>query len=217
MRMAICWTILMPVCLACQLFLLLQTALRKGSRAGMPSAEATTANARAVVLRTYLKRFSGYSSAIPHLLIDIIDVRSHRGNHSGESCSLGQIGNDLPALNSCVVVLVDEKRLDDDENLVDVGTDQVVQFVENSVNHLQMIVFEQIQFHSFRLAKKKQLQLFYNKKFSKKKKCKSAFISSHLNHQVSFLVFERRRHEQRQNLVEQRAGAIFSRILSDLK
>ena len=32
------------------------TALRKGSRAGMPSAEATTEKARAVVLRTYLRR-----------------------------------------------------------------------------------------------------------------------------------------------------------------
>jgi len=54
-RMAICCTILMPVCRACQLFLLWHTALRNGSSAGMPSAEATTLNARAVVLRTYLR------------------------------------------------------------------------------------------------------------------------------------------------------------------
>lgn len=68
MRIAICWTILMPksiriripkirqilpVCRACQLFLLLQTAFKNGNNAGMPSAEATTANARAVVFRTY--------------------------------------------------------------------------------------------------------------------------------------------------------------------
>ena len=55
MRMEICCTILMPVWRACQLFLLWHTALRKGSSAGMPSAEATTLNARAVVLRTYLQ------------------------------------------------------------------------------------------------------------------------------------------------------------------
>ena len=57
-RMAICCTILMPVWRACQLFLLWQTALRKGSRAGMPSALATTLNARAVVLRTYSSTLS---------------------------------------------------------------------------------------------------------------------------------------------------------------
>lgn len=44
-RMAICCTILMPVWRACHDFLLRQTALRKGSSDGMPSAEATTANA----------------------------------------------------------------------------------------------------------------------------------------------------------------------------
>lgn len=44
-RIAICCTILIPVCRACHDFLLRQTALRKGSREGIPSAEATTANA----------------------------------------------------------------------------------------------------------------------------------------------------------------------------
>lgn len=52
--MAICCTILIPVCRACQLFLLMQTALRKGSSAGMPSACATTEKALAVVFLTYL-------------------------------------------------------------------------------------------------------------------------------------------------------------------
>lgn len=51
-------TILMPVCLACHDFRLWHTALRKGSRAGMPRADATTAKARAVVFRTYSSRLS---------------------------------------------------------------------------------------------------------------------------------------------------------------
>jgi hypothetical protein len=42
----------MPVCLAYQLFLLWQTAFKKGIIDDMPKAEATTANALAVVLRT---------------------------------------------------------------------------------------------------------------------------------------------------------------------
>ena len=43
--------ILMPVCRAIQFFLLLHTARRNGSIAGMPNALATTEKARAVVLR----------------------------------------------------------------------------------------------------------------------------------------------------------------------
>ncbi|OMH84807.1 hypothetical protein AX774_g1655, partial [Zancudomyces culisetae] len=42
-----------PVCRACHDFLLLHTAFKNGSSAGIPSADATTENARAVVLRTY--------------------------------------------------------------------------------------------------------------------------------------------------------------------
>ena len=57
-RMAICCTIFTPVCLACQLFLLWHTAFRNGRSAGTPSACATTANARAVVLRTYSSTLS---------------------------------------------------------------------------------------------------------------------------------------------------------------
>lgn len=48
----------MPVCLACQDFLLLQTAFKKGNREGMPRADATTAKARAVVFRTYSSMLS---------------------------------------------------------------------------------------------------------------------------------------------------------------
>lgn len=42
----------------CHDFLLLQTALRKGNNDGIPSADATTANALAVVLRTYLNKIT---------------------------------------------------------------------------------------------------------------------------------------------------------------
>jgi len=66
-RMEICWTILMPVCLACHDFLLLHTAFKKGRSDGMPSADATTANARAVVLRTYSSMLS-----ISGLMVEII-------------------------------------------------------------------------------------------------------------------------------------------------
>ena len=57
-RMAICCEILIPVCLACHDFFDWHTALRKGSSAGIPRACATTANALAVVLRTYSSMLS---------------------------------------------------------------------------------------------------------------------------------------------------------------
>ena len=51
-KIAICWIILIPVCLASQLFLLAQTAFKKGRRASIPKALATTANALEVVFLT---------------------------------------------------------------------------------------------------------------------------------------------------------------------
>ena len=67
MRIAICCTIFIPVCLACQDFLLLHTAFKKGNNEGMPRAEATTAKALAVVLRTYSSMLS-----ISGLMVEII-------------------------------------------------------------------------------------------------------------------------------------------------
>ena len=39
---------------------------------------------------------------------------------------------------------------------------------------------------------------------------------NHLDEQMSFLVFQRRSHQQRKNLIKQRPGTIISRIFSDL-
>jgi len=60
----------MLVCLACHDFLLRHTAFKKGSSEGIPRAEATTANALAVVLRTYSSMLS-----ISGLIVEIIVAR----------------------------------------------------------------------------------------------------------------------------------------------
>ena len=57
-------------------------------------------------------------------------------DHGGETGGLGEVGDDLAALDARIVVLVDEERLDDDEDLVDVGPDQVVELVEDAVDDL---------------------------------------------------------------------------------
>ena len=139
MRIAICWIILIPVCRACQDFLLRQTAFKNGSSDGIPRAEATTAKARAVVLRTYS---SAHQNEFPSNYITdrqtrIVNVRTHDRNHRCQASSLGQVGNDFATLDASVVVLVDQKRLNNDENLVDKRPYKIVELVQNAVDHLQ--------------------------------------------------------------------------------
>jgi len=71
-----------------------------------------------------------------------------------------------------IVVLVDEERLDDDEDLVHKRAHQVVELVEDAVDDL--------------------------------------------DEQVALLVLEGGRHEQRQDLVEQRARAELARLVAQL-
>lgn len=51
------------------------------------------------------------SSSISHVFIDVVDVRSHGGDHSGEASRFRQIRDDLPAFNTRVIVFIDEKGL----------------------------------------------------------------------------------------------------------
>ena len=95
--MAICCTMRMPVWRACHNFLLRQTALRKGSKDGIPSAEATTEKARAVVFRTYSSAWS---------------ISGHMV-HMGKTSGFEQVGNDLTTFDSHIVILIDEQRFDD--------------------------------------------------------------------------------------------------------
>ncbi|RUP50240.1 LOW QUALITY PROTEIN: hypothetical protein BC936DRAFT_139884 [Jimgerdemannia flammicorona] len=114
----------------------------------------------------------GARRRVTHVLVHVIDVRTHGRDHGRKARSLGKITNDLAAFNAGVIVLVDEEGLDNDENFVHVGTDEVVELIEDAVDDL--------------------------------------------DEQVAFLVLERRRHEQRQNLVEERARPKVARLVRDL-
>ena len=48
---------------------------------------------------------------------------------AGGRTYLGEVGDDLTALDAGVVVLVDEQRLDDDKDLVHKGPNEVVELV----------------------------------------------------------------------------------------
>mmetsp|Transcript_16124 Transcript_16124/g.34854 ORF Transcript_16124/g.34854 Transcript_16124/m.34854 type:complete len:263 (-) Transcript_16124:1194-1982(-) len=78
----------------------------------------------------------GSGCCVSHVLIRMIDIRSHSGDHGGQTSSLGEVADDFSALNSGKVVLIDQKGLDDHEDLVDIRPHHVVELVQNSVNDL---------------------------------------------------------------------------------
>lgn len=64
----------------------------------------------------------------------MIDIRAHNCDHGGEACSLGKIADNLSSLNSCIVIFIDEHWLNDDENFMNERPDQVIKFVENTID-----------------------------------------------------------------------------------
>lgn len=73
---------------------------------------------------------------IPDIVIVVIDIRTHGGNHRGKPRSLGKVRNNFTSLHSGIVVLVNEKRLNDNEDLVHVRAYQVIELKENPVDDL---------------------------------------------------------------------------------
>ena len=45
------------------------------------------------------------------VLVHIVDVRPHGGDHGGQAGRLGQVGDDLATLHTRIVVLVNQQRL----------------------------------------------------------------------------------------------------------
>mmetsp|Transcript_20363 Transcript_20363/g.39500 ORF Transcript_20363/g.39500 Transcript_20363/m.39500 type:complete len:321 (+) Transcript_20363:1884-2846(+) len=78
----------------------------------------------------------GTCGGVAHVLVEVVDIGTHRGNHDRQACCLGEVCDDLASLHAGVVVLVDQQRLDDDEDLVDVGPHQLVQLVQDAVDDL---------------------------------------------------------------------------------
>ena len=78
----------------------------------------------------------GSGCCVSHVFIDMIDIRAHSADHSGETSGLGKIGNNFTTFNTSIVVLVNEQRLDDDQNLMHVWANQVIQLVEYPIDDL---------------------------------------------------------------------------------
>ncbi len=78
----------------------------------------------------------GACGGVADVLVDVVDVWAHGADHVGQTGGFGKVADDLAAFDACVVVLVDEKGLDDDEDAADVRTDQIVELVEDAIDDL---------------------------------------------------------------------------------
>mmetsp|Transcript_45842 Transcript_45842/g.81937 ORF Transcript_45842/g.81937 Transcript_45842/m.81937 type:complete len:859 (-) Transcript_45842:1570-4146(-) len=82
----------------------------------------------------------GAGRRVAHVLVHVVDVRPHGGNHRRQPGCLGQVRDDLTALHAGIVVLIDQQGLNDDQDLVHVRPHHVVKFVQDAVNHLDQQV-----------------------------------------------------------------------------
>jgi len=66
----------------------------------------------------------------------MVNVRPHGGDHVCETRSFGKAGYNITTLYKSVVILVNEERLNDDENFVNMWMSEVIEFVQDTVNDL---------------------------------------------------------------------------------
>ena len=76
------------------------------------------------------------SCGIPHVFVGMINIRPHRTDHVCQTGRLGEIADNLAALDTHIVVLINQQRLNHHENTMDVGPHKLIEFVQNTVNDL---------------------------------------------------------------------------------
>mmetsp|Transcript_32675 Transcript_32675/g.77364 ORF Transcript_32675/g.77364 Transcript_32675/m.77364 type:complete len:496 (-) Transcript_32675:571-2058(-) len=109
---------------------------------------------------------------VADILVEVVDIRAHRRDHRRQARRLGQVSDDLAALDARVVVLVDEERLDHDQDLVRERPHQIVELVQHAVDNL--------------------------------------------DEQMALLVLQSRRHEEREDLVEEGPRPELACLVRDL-
>jgi hypothetical protein len=73
-------------------------------------------------------------SRIAHILVWAFNVRSHCGNHLGQTSRFGQVTNNFSTFNSGIVIFVDQEGFNDGEDSMDVRTHKVVELIQNPVD-----------------------------------------------------------------------------------
>mmetsp|Transcript_35291 Transcript_35291/g.51854 ORF Transcript_35291/g.51854 Transcript_35291/m.51854 type:complete len:369 (+) Transcript_35291:906-2012(+) len=88
----------------------------------------------------------GTRRGVTHILVQVVDIGTHSGNHRGQPSSLRQVGNNFAPLNARIIVLVDEQRLNHHEDFVHIRAHEVVELVEHAVNNfdqqMPLLVFQ---------------------------------------------------------------------------
>lgn len=64
----------------------------------------------------------------------VINIRPHYGDHCWQTSGFREVTDDLSSFNSGVVILIDEHGLDHYKNFMNEGSDQIIQFVKDSVD-----------------------------------------------------------------------------------
>ena len=73
---------------------------------------------------------------VSHIFIHVINIWTHGTDHVRKSSGFTEVGDDFSAFHSCIIILVDKQWLDDDQNLVHVGSNKLVELVEYPINDL---------------------------------------------------------------------------------
>mmetsp|Transcript_11367 Transcript_11367/g.19016 ORF Transcript_11367/g.19016 Transcript_11367/m.19016 type:complete len:224 (-) Transcript_11367:1110-1781(-) len=109
---------------------------------------------------------------VAHVLVHVINVRSHGGDHHGQSRRFRQIRDDFTTFTSRIIIFINQQRLDDNENFVYKRSNAIVEFVKNAIDDF--------------------------------------------DEQMTLLILECGRAEQRQDLIEESGGAKLARFVGDL-
>src|SRR6267154_5074738 len=68
------------------------------------------------------------SGGVADILVSMINIGTHGGDHVCKTSSFGKVGYDLTTLHMSIIILINEEWLDDNENFVNVWTDEVIEF-----------------------------------------------------------------------------------------
>mmetsp|Transcript_59885 Transcript_59885/g.165714 ORF Transcript_59885/g.165714 Transcript_59885/m.165714 type:complete len:262 (+) Transcript_59885:1812-2597(+) len=78
----------------------------------------------------------GTGGCVADVLVRVVYVRAHGRDHGRQACSLGKIADDLAAFHTGKVILINQQRLDHDEDLMHVWSHHVVKLVQHTVYDL---------------------------------------------------------------------------------
>ena len=65
------------------------------------------------------------SGSVTDILVSTVSITSHGRDHVCKTRSFGKVGYDLTTLYTSIVILINEERLNDDENFVNVRLNEV--------------------------------------------------------------------------------------------